>query len=215
MNDGWLKKLFFLLMVRPLVILVLGINVRHADRVPKNGPAIIVANHNSHLDTFVLMSLFRLKRLPELRPVAAGDYFLKNKWLAWFSQNIVGIIPIKRDKPTVRDNPMAPLLEALDRGQTLILFPEGSRGQPEKMAAFKSGVAHLMRDRPSVPVIPIYMHGLGKALPRGEALLVPYVCDIVVGDSAYWLGDKTTTMDALVETFAALKAELPTPEFLD
>ncbi|WP_309386600.1 lysophospholipid acyltransferase family protein [Cerasicoccus frondis] len=215
MSSVWLKKLFFLLVVRPLVILVLGVNIRHTDRVPRRGPAIILANHNSHLDTFVLMSLFRLKRLPELRPVAAGDYFLRNKFLAWFSQSIVGIIPIQRTKPTANENPMTPLLAALDRGETLILFPEGTRGEPEKLSAFKSGVAHLMRDRPNVPVTPVFLHGLGKALPRGEALLVPYICDINVGDAVSWQGDKGATMELLQKVFAQLKAELPRPEMDD
>lgn len=214
MGKPWLKILFFLLIVRPLVIIVLGMNIRHADRAPRKGPAIILANHNSHLDTFVLMSLFRLHRLPELRPVAAGDYFLKNRWLAWFSLNVVGIIPIDR-KPKGHENPLAPLIDALDRGETLILFPEGSRGEPEKMSAFKSGVTHLMRDRPDVPVTPVYLHGLGKALPRGEALLVPYVCDINVGEPLHWQGDKTATMDLLQKVFSELKAELPKSEYDD
>jgi 1-acyl-sn-glycerol-3-phosphate acyltransferase len=68
-----LRFLFWILIGRPLVLVVLGLNVRNPKGLPKSGPAIVVANHNSHLDTFVLISMFRLSQLNRLRPVAAAD----------------------------------------------------------------------------------------------------------------------------------------------
>ena len=95
MNNA-LRWLFFAGPVRLLVLLVLGLNIRHRERLPAQGPAIIVANHNSHLDTLTLISLMPLSLLPKVRPVAALDYFMKNKWLAWFATRIIGILPIDR-----------------------------------------------------------------------------------------------------------------------
>lgn len=199
-----LRLLFFVLVVRPLALIVIGLNVRHRERLPATGPAIVVANHNSHLDTLVLMSLFPLAQLPRLRPVAAADYFLRNRAIAWFALNIIGIVPITRHGAG-REDPLAGASAALVRGDMLILFPEGSRGEPEQLAQFKTGVAHLAKRHGEVPVVPIFLHGLGKALPRGEALLVPFFCDVFVGAPMFWNGDKQgfiSTLDASIHALA-------------
>jgi len=176
------KFLFFQLLVRPLVLVVLGVNVRHRQRLPRRGPAILAANHNSHLDTMVLMTLFPWPMLKRLRPVAAADYFLRNRLVAWFSQRVIGILPIDRSGRTPREELFEGVHAALSGGDVVIVFPEGSRGEPETLQEFKSGLYHLCAAHPEVPLIPIFMHGLGKALPKGEALLVPFFCDVFVGE---------------------------------
>lgn len=177
-----LRTLFFTVLVRFVVTIVLGLNIRHRERLPKKGPAIIVANHNSHLDTMVLVTLFPSKILKKVMPVAAMDYFMTSPFLTWFSTRIIGILPLNRGKVSRHTDPLAGCNQALIDGNILILFPEGSRGEPEQLSQFKSGVAHLADKNPGVPVIPIFMHGLGKALPKGEKLLVPFYCDVFVGD---------------------------------
>ena len=80
-----LRFLFYAVFIRSIVLIVLGLHVRHRERFPRGGPAIIVANHNSHLDTMVLMSLFPLRLLPKLHPVAAMDYFMTSGLFSWFT----------------------------------------------------------------------------------------------------------------------------------
>ena len=203
---NWAQSLFFLLIVRPFLALVLGVNLRHAERLPQTGPAILAANHNSHLDTLLLMSLFPQSQLHQLRPVAAADYFLSNPLVAWFSRNIIRILPLKR-KVERGDDLFAPLLEELDKGRILILFPEGSRGEPEKMSQFKNGIAHLTSLRPDVPVIPVYLHGLGKVLPKGDWLPVPFFVDGFVGEEIRGIENRTEFMAALKSAFESLTAE--------
>jgi len=145
--------------------------------------------------------------LHKVRPVAAMDYFLRTKLLAWFALNIIGILPISRKIKSDRkdkENPLAACSEALAADNILIFFPEGSRGEPEQMQHFKGGIARLAQQHPNVPVIPIYLHGLGKALPKGESLLVPFFCDIFVGDALAPCENKNTYMENLEKTFQHL-----------
>ena len=207
MNNG-LRYLFFAGPVRFLVLLVLGLNVRGRNKLPAKGPAIIVANHNSHLDTLTLLSLMPLSSLPKVRPVAALDYFLSNKYLAWFATRIIGILPIDRSGG---GNPLVRSKAALAEGSVLVLYPEGTRGEPEKLAEFKRGVALLVKENPEVPVVPVLMHGPGKALPKGTWLIVPFICDIFVGDPVPWNGDTKIFMTDLRGAIEALAAEANFP----
>lgn len=177
-----LKILFFGLIVKPVVLVVLGLNIRNRDKLPHQGPALIAANHNSHLDTLVLMSLYPLSRIHKIRPVAAADYFLSNPWFAWFSLNIIGIIPLDRTGDTPREQLFDGCRAALREGDILIVFPEGSRGEPEVLGTPKKGIYHLQRVSDDITITPVVMHGLGKVLPRGTALLVPFNCDVIIGD---------------------------------
>lgn len=180
--DRAAKILFFALVVKPVVLFALGLNVANRRGLPLSGPAVVAANHNSHLDTLVLMSLFPLTRIHRVRPVAAADYFLRNKVLSWFSRRCIGIIPVDRTGEASRDRLFDACKQALDEGNILILFPEGSRGEPEKMAPLKKGLYHLVAGRADTNIVPVVLRGLGKALPRGEALFVPFNCDVVIGD---------------------------------
>jgi 1-acyl-sn-glycerol-3-phosphate acyltransferase len=203
-----LRYLFFILIVRPIILIVLGINARYRDRLSEKMPCVVVANHNSHLDTMVLMTLFPLRFLRKIRPIAASDYFLKNKYLAWFALKIIGIIPIKRSGSDKKEDVLASCSDALKQGDVLIFFPEGTRGEPERLASFKSGIARLVEKHPDIPVIPVFMHGLGKALPRGEWLLVPFFCDAVVGEAMYWSGSRSEFMQNLDIIMKSIASEI-------
>jgi 1-acyl-sn-glycerol-3-phosphate acyltransferase len=156
------------------------------------------------------MSLFPSKIISNVHPVAAADYWLSNRLIAWFAKNIVGIIPIERRSPAktsgekTSGNPMENISEALLQNKILIFFPEGSRGEAEQMTHFKSGIARISEKHLDVPITPIYLHGLGKCLPKGEGVLVPFICDVFVGNSLCWTGDRIGFVPSLEQTLNGL-----------
>lgn len=213
-----LKHLFFWLVVRPIVLVLLGLNVRRRELLPRDGPAIVVANHNSHLDTVVLMTLLPAGLLPRVRPVAAADYFLRNRLLAWFSLEVIGILPVSRGGREPGSDPLAGANAALARGEVVILFPEGTRGEPEALVGLKTGVAHLALAHPEAAVVPVFLHGLGKSLPKGAFLPVPFFCDVFVGEPLFggdrrWAGDAHRLRDGLQESLNLLAREGRFPEW--
>lgn len=203
-----LQYIFFLLVVHPIVLIVIGLNVRNREHLPKRGPAIIAANHNSHLDTMVLMSLYPLRHVHLLRPLAAADYFLRTKFLSWFSRNIIGIVPVDRKRKDRAEDPLAGAEKVLKNSEILIMFPEGSRGEPGQLSEFKSGIARLAERQQSVPIIPVFLSGLDKILPKGDFLPVPFFCEVNVGTPMHWEGDQKKFMDAFTKEMELLAEEM-------
>ncbi len=171
-----LKSLFFTFIVKPVIILITGISIKNPQNLPKSGQFIIIANHNSHLDIMAIMSLFDSTMIQKVRPVAASDYFFKNKILKWISIYLIDIVPLDRSiKHAHNAHPLQPVYDALDQGDSLIIFPEGSRGDPEKLGRFKNGIGHLAKKYQNIDIIPIVLEETGKCLPKNEALLVPFI----------------------------------------
>src|ERR1700678_3491224 len=103
-----LARLAFLtLIARPLAAFLTGADVIGQARLPKGGPAIIAANHTSHVDTLLLLTIFPARLMGRLRPVAAADYFLRGPVIGWFSRSLVGIVPVARDG-SIHDDVLAP-----------------------------------------------------------------------------------------------------------
>lgn len=213
--SAFLRMLFVVCIAYPVVLLWLGIYVRHRERLPLRGPAIVAANHNSHLDILTLLSLFPLLSIPQIQPAAAADYFFKTRWLKWFSLNVIGIIPVVRGGGMRGGDPLIDCYRALEAGKVLVIFPEGTRGEPEQMAELKSGIWHLAKRFPHAPVIPIYMHGLGKSMPKGTLIPVPFFVRVAVGKSVHWTDDKVVFMDALRDRLQRLKQKVNPPSEIE
>lgn len=206
--NKFLKVILFFLFIKPLVYAGLGVNVRNGHLIRKDGPVILIANHNSHIDTFILMSLFSTSKIADIHPVAAKDYFLKGPLSTWFYMKILEIIPISREKTgSFHEHPLEEVSNKLKQGKIVILYPEGTRGEPEVMGEFKKGISHLSKMHPDVPIIPFYMCGPGKVWPKGEDILVPFVCDVFVGEPLYWQHSHSKFMEAVKNSFDALKLQ--------
>jgi 1-acyl-sn-glycerol-3-phosphate acyltransferase len=161
--------------------LFIGLRVRGREHLARAEPFILIANHSSHLDTMSLLSLFPLNRLRHIRPVAAADYFERNKFVSVFTKTLFNILPIARKNITTENNPLRRMRDAIESGDSLLIFPEGTRGSGEQMGEFRSGVAHLLEKMPDVPIVPAYLINMGRSLPKGEFIPVPFFCEIRIG----------------------------------
>ena len=185
--------------IKFIMTFFIGLEVK--NKISFNKQYIIVANHNSHLDTLVIMSLYPLSKIDKIRPVAAADYFMRNKFVSWISTYCIGIIPLDRTGASSQEELFKEPHEALDNKDILILFPEGSRGKPEQMTRLKKGLFYLLKDKKDIPIIPIAMQGLGNSLPKGEALFVPFNCQVVIGESINIPENSQTLNETLKDFF--------------
>ena len=110
--------------------LIVGVQFPDTRFLRKEGQFIILANHNSHLDTLSLLSSLPGNLLWKVKPVAAEDYFGRTRFQAAFSNYFINTLLIRRkgEKDSEHD-PLRKMLDAIDEGYSLILFPEGTSGK--------------------------------------------------------------------------------------
>jgi 1-acyl-sn-glycerol-3-phosphate acyltransferase len=200
--------IFFALAIRPFMALFIGLRVRGREHLHSAKQFILVANHSSHLDTLSLLSLFPLNQLRRIRPVAAADYFERNAFVSLVTKTLFNILPIARKNITSENNPLRRMREAIEAGHSLIIFPEGTRGSGGEIGEFRAGVAHVLEKLPDVPVLPAYLVNMGRSLPKGEFIPVPFFCEIRLGTPRVMNGSRqeiTKALEAAVRELAAEK----------
>ena len=202
------RTLLLTLLARPVARFLTGADVIGREHLPVTGPAIVCANHNSHVDTLLMLSVFPARTLAKVRPIAAADYFLTNPVIGWFATRLIGIAPVSRTVARGEDV-LGPAKACLDRGEILILFPEGTRGAPEEMGTLKAGVARLAEAYPDAPVVPVWIQGAGRVLPKGAKVPVPLNCTVVAGEPFRWTGERQGFMAELKARLEALREQAP------
>lgn len=177
------------------VRLICGTRPLHGKLVPEQ-PAIYFANHSSHLDFVIIWAGLPKKCRDRVRPVAGRDYWEKSPLRRWLARRVFQAVLIERQKVTVKSNPLQPMLAALDHGNSLIVFPEGTRSPDGIVHEFKSGLYHLARARPHIPLVPIYLENLNRILPKGDFLPVPLIATLFA-DEPLFLGAEEIKSDFL------------------
>jgi 1-acyl-sn-glycerol-3-phosphate acyltransferase len=163
-----------------LVRLLVGAYPRWIGCAPDERQRIYFANHTSHVDTLAIWSALPRRLRQRTHPVAARDYWGRGlrKYVA---TRTLGAVLIDRTREDKTADPLAPLLELLARGESLILFPEGTRGSAALPGPFKSGLYRLARAVPQVELVPVYIDNLHRSMPRGAFFPVPLTCTVRFG----------------------------------
>lgn len=150
---------------------------------PCQRQCIFFANHGSHLDVIVLWAVLPREMRNRTRPVAARDYWEATPLRRFAATRLFHAILIDRGGASLGQlrGQLDQLVDALDAGSSLILFPEGTRGAGPELGSFRSGLDYLARQRPEIDLVPVYLHNLGRIMPKGEFAPVPQLSRIVFG----------------------------------
>jgi 1-acyl-sn-glycerol-3-phosphate acyltransferase len=148
---------------------------------PSTQPTIYFANHTSNLDAAVLWASLPAAVRDRTRPVAAQDYWDTHAIRRFMAVRIFNALLIERKNVTARTNPLPPIIAALDAGASIIIFPEGGRSPGPEPGPFKSGIYHLAKQRPQIPLTPVFLENFSRILPKGEFLPVPLLATVIVG----------------------------------
>ena len=163
-----------------LVKLLVGAYPRWIGSAPEVTQRIYFANHTSHIDTMAIWAALPIRMRHRTHPVAARDYWGQGI-RRYFATKALRAVLIDRARSDANANPLAPLIEVLQQGGSLIIFPEGTRGSSAVPAAFKSGLFHLAAQFSSVQLIPVYLENLHRSLPKGAVLPIPMTCTVRFG----------------------------------
>lgn len=171
-----LMSLFLLGLIR----LLTGAQARWQGCPPKAEQRIYFANHQSHADLVLMWAALPAELRSITRPIAAKDYWTKTPFKKWLTSAVFNAIYVDRIKTSDQD-PLEPLIDALENGDSIILFPEGTRGNQDEPQSFKSGLFNLALKFPQVVLVPAWINNVQRVMPKGEVVPVPILCSVTYG----------------------------------
>ncbi len=201
--DYFFRIFCHLFLLRPLVNILFGVNTDGNEHISKRKQFIIIANHNSHLDILLLFHIIPLSQITRTRVVAAGDYFNRKHLLNKVVSFLFDPIWVHRNKQCL--SPVKEMVYHLENNGSLLLFPEGTRGTSSEIMKFKKGIGLLCQKFPEVPVIPVYLEGPERSLPKNSFVPLPHLNLITISEPLKYSGDKTESTEALFTRITDLK----------
>lgn len=168
------------LLLATIARLITGAQGHWYGAPPKAEQRIYFANHQSHFDWVLIWAALPRDLRTVTRPIAARDYWTSSKLKRWITHEIFNAIYVSRQR-TDDEDPLEPLMEALRNGDSLVIFPEGTRGNKGDPSAFKAGLYHLAEAFPDVNLIPAWIDNVQRVMPKGEVVPVPILCSVTFG----------------------------------
>jgi 1-acyl-sn-glycerol-3-phosphate acyltransferase len=163
-----------------LVRVLTGSQARWHGCPPKAEQRIYFANHQSHADLVMIWAALPKELRNVTRAIAARDYWTKTPFKQWLTSKVFNVIYVSRERSADED-PLEPLIEALHSGDSIILFPEGTRGHTGEPQPFKAGLYNLAQKFPKAVLVPAWINNVQHVLPKGEVVPVPVLCSVTFG----------------------------------
>lgn len=185
-----IEKLFALLLCH-FAKLLTGVRPLWQGCAPEPRLRVYFANHRSHGDFVVVWAALPPELRRRTRPVAGADYWLNGGFKTWLINKVFHAVLVDRRPGCDGPNPVDQMAEALRAGDSLILFPEGTRNLGEELLPFKSGIYHLVTRMPQVEFVPVWIENLGRVMPKGALVPVPLLCTLTFGAPLMLQADET------------------------
>tara|TARA_Y100000748_G_scaffold148013_1_gene123812 strand:- start:33 stop:755 length:723 start_codon:yes stop_codon:yes gene_type:complete len=174
------KKIFYYY-CNTVFSLYTPVKISGRENLPSES-AIFCSNHNSHMDV-ALISSAAGKSFNHFGMLAAIDYWFDSRIKKILTNFVMNLIPIAR-KSSAKDgsitfqDTIALCRRFMDYGnRNIVIFPEGSRGEPDKIKPFRNGAARFSLAL-NKPIVPIFIYGSFRAWPRGKVFMRP--CRITI-----------------------------------
>ncbi len=164
-----------------LTRLVTGVRARWICCPPTDTPRVYFANHTSHLDTLVIWASLPKPIRARTRPVAAADYWDRPGLRRWLATRVLNALLVDRSGGCGSRESLRQLAAALEARDSLILFPEGTRGDGSTVGELRPGIYFVARQCPDAELIPVHLQDLSRILPKGEVLPVPILGSATFG----------------------------------
>ncbi len=155
---------------------------------PKAEQRLYFANHQSHLDWVLIWAALPRELRATTRPIAARDDWTSSPFKHWITREVFNAVYVSRTgaqgasgADSDDQNPLEPLVEALKNGDSLVIFPEGTRSSKGLPQPFKSGLYQLALQFPQVQLIPAWIDNVQRVMPKGELVPVPILCTVTFG----------------------------------
>jgi 1-acyl-sn-glycerol-3-phosphate acyltransferase len=167
--------------------LISGATARWTAPLDPTRQRVYFANHTSHLDFIIIWSSLPPAMRATTRPVAGGDYWGKGPVRRYLSKKVFNAILIERPSAESGSSlsAAAKSIESIAAGMgdhsSIIVFPEGTRSLTGEVLPFKSGLYHLLKLKPDLEIVPVYLANMNRILPKGEVLPVPLIGRVIVG----------------------------------
>lgn len=184
--------------------LLTGVRPIWQGTVPDKRLRIYFANHRSHGDFLLIWAALPAGLREHTRPVAGADYWLAGSLRRYVSTQVFRAVLINRKVTRSTGNPIEKMSAAIGEGNSLIIFPEGTRNLGDGVMPFKSGLYHLAKAHPEAELVPVWIENLGRVMPKGAFIPAPLLCSLIFGTPLHLQADEkrdaflARTRDALL-----------------